>query len=131
MDTDNAGAPGTISALRVMPRQPANRPGLLEQRVKLNRPAIYDSVMRRLAYRVDAAHRKLIRDGDVLPQRLPPDRALKPDELDELTWRVYCLSTAMRLSFVRCHPSVVLMAAEWWGSEEPSMWEWFCQAHWS
>lgn len=102
----------------------------LRERVQLNRSALYDEVMRQLAVRVDAAHQRMLRDRDVLPPQLPEDRRLAPEELDELTWRVYCLSTAMRLSLVRCHPSVVLMAAEWWGSDEPAMWEWFCQAHW-
>lgn len=124
------GTTGEDGWLRVVGHETPTGPGALEQRVRLNRPAVYDGVMRELSRRVDAAHRRMLRDRDVLPDCLPSVRPLRGDELDELTWRVYCLITAMRLSFVRCHPSVVLMAAEWWESDEPSMWEWFCEAHW-
>ncbi len=117
--------PSPLSLVPAAPRQ-----STLRDCLQLNRPALYEEVMRQLAVRVDAAHRRLVRDRDVLPELLPEDRRLTAGELDELTWRVYCLSTAMRLSLVRCHPTVVLLAAEWWGAQDQSGWEWFCQAHW-
>lgn len=118
------------AALRVVATSGRAQPRTLEQRVQLDRPAIYDGVMEALSERVDAAHRRLLRDRDVLPACLPSDRALKAEELEELTWRVFCLSTAMSYPLVRCHPSMILLAAMWWESDEPSWWEWFCEAHW-
>lgn len=123
--------PRASSTLRIVVPAAITRGGSLEQRIRdEQRPAVYDEVLSQLATKVDAAHRRLVEDGDVLPERLPNNRALTGEELDELTWRVYCLITALRLSFVRCHPTVLLMAAMWWGSEQPRWWEWFCQAHW-
>jgi hypothetical protein len=83
-----------------------------------------------LAERVDAAHQRLLRDGDVLPDRLPDDRALSSEELDELTWRVYCLSRVTRQSLVRCNPALVVAAAHWWGDADPRWWERFCEVTW-
>lgn len=102
--------------------------GALE-RSFLDRPLVYEKVMRMLGDRIVAAHQFLRDSGDVLTGRLPADRPLQPTEVEELAWRVYALTIALRLSFVRCHPSVVLLAGEWWHSDHPEAWEWFCQAH--
>ncbi len=86
-----------------------------------------------LGDRVRAAHELMIELGDVLPKRMPRDRPLSADEVSELAWRVYCLTHAMHLDFVRCHPSVVRLAGEWWSAdpETAQAYEAFCVAHWN
>lgn len=86
-----------------------------------------------LGDRVRAAHELMVELGDVLPERMPRNRPLSPEEVDELAWRVYCLTNAMRLSFVRCHPTVVRLAGEWWSAEPETAqaYEAFCMAHWN
>ena len=101
--------------------------------MRIDRPLVYERIMGVLGDRVRAAHQLMIELGDVLPERMPRDRPLSAEEVDELAWRVYCLTNAMRLSFVRCHPTVVRLAAEWWsaGPETAQAYEAFCMAHWN
>ena len=95
--------------------------------VREPRSVAYERVVREVGRRVDQVHRVLRGRGDVLPQSLPAGRNLTAQEIEELAWRVYTLACVTRTSLARCHPALVLMAAEWLSSTEPRVWEAFCE----
>lgn len=96
---------------------------------RADRSLAYERVIREVGRRVDRVHKVLRKRGEVLPASLPTGRDLTPEEVEELAWRVYTLACVTRSSLVRCHPALVMMAAEWVSSTEPKVWEAFCELH--
>lgn len=77
---------------------------------------------------MDYVHRTMRDRGEILPQAVPMKRDLTAEEVEELAWRVYTLSTVMRCSVVRHLPTLMLYAAEWFAGDDPQAWDAFCES---
>jgi hypothetical protein len=88
--------------------------------------AVYERVIGELARRVAFVIEEMRLEPGPLPQAMPRGE-LTPEILEELAWRVYVLSRVTHTPLVRCHPALVLLAAEWLASPEQEAWELWVQ----
>lgn len=87
---------------------------------------VYERVIGELGRRIAFVIEEMRKEPGPLPQAMPRGE-LADELLEELAWRVYLLSRVTHTPLVRCHPTLVLIAAEWLASPEPEIWEWWVE----